>query len=160
MGLAVETVRLPKMQDREVEDLVNEQFLCRVAFQGTRYPYIAPFQYAVVNGTIYLHFTEYGKKMNFLEQGTPVSVEIERYTPNLSEYAFVVLTGRLKLVKNSEERKVAVQKMAEVGKKRLSSNFLVAHGFSKESEWLNFSESQEILIIKLEVTEKMGLKSP
>jgi nitroimidazol reductase NimA-like FMN-containing flavoprotein (pyridoxamine 5'-phosphate oxidase superfamily) len=156
----METVKLPKMQDREVEELINEQFLCRVAFKGTIYPYIAPFQYAVVNGTIYLHFTEYGKKMNFLEQGTPVSVEIERYTPNLSEYAFVVLTGRLKLVKNSEEKKVAVQKMAEVGKKRLSPNFLVAHGFSKGSEWLNFSENQEILIIKLEVTENMGLKSP
>jgi uncharacterized protein len=156
----METVKLPKMQDREVEELINEQFLCRVAFKGTTYPYIAPFQYAVVNGTIYLHFTEYGKKMNFLEQGTPVSVEIERYTPNLSEYAFVVFTGRLKLVKNSEEKKLAVQKMAEVGKKRLSPNFLVAHGFSKGSEWLNFSENQEILIIKLEVTEKMGLKSP
>ncbi len=156
----METVKLPKMQDCEVEDLINEQFLCRVAFKGNNYPYIAPFQYAVVNGTIYLHFTEYGKKMKFLEQGTPVSVEIERYTPNLSEYAFVVLTGKLKLVKNLEEKKAAVQKMAEVGKKRLSSNFLVAHGFSKGSEWINFSESQEILIIKLEVTEKMGLKSP
>jgi len=156
----VGTIKLPKMKDNEITDLINEQFLCRVAFKGTTYPYIAPFQYSVVNGTIYLHFTEYGKKMNFLEQGTPVSVEIERYTPNLSEYAFVVLTGRLKLVENLEERKAAVQKMAELGKKRLSPNFLVAHGFSKESEWLNFSESQEILIIKLEVTEKMGLKSP
>ena len=156
----METVKLPKMQDREVEELINEQFLCRVAFKGTTYPYIAPFQYAVVNGTIYLHFTEYGKKMNFLEQGTPVSVEIERYTPNLSEYAFVVLTGKLKLVRNPEERKAALQKMAEVGRQRLSQNFLVAHGFSKGSEWLNFSENPKVLIIKLEVTEKMGLKSP
>jgi uncharacterized protein len=156
----VETIKLPKMKDSEIADLINEQFLCRVAFKGTTYPYIAPFQYSVVNGTIYLHFTEYGRKMNFLEQGTAVSVEIERYTPNLSEYAFVVLTGRLKLVENLEERKAAVKKMAELGKKKLSSNFLVAHGFSKGSEWLNFSESQEILIIKLEVTEKMGLKSP
>lgn len=156
----METVKLPKMQDQEVEELINEQFLCRVAFKGTTYPYIAPFQYAVVNGTIYLHFTEYGKKMNFLEQGTPVSVEIERYTPNLSEYAFVVLTGKLNLVRNPEERKAALHKMAEVGRQRLSPNFLVAHGFSKGSEWLNFSENQKILIIKLEVTEKMGLKSP
>jgi uncharacterized protein len=156
----LEPVKLPKMQDQEIEELINEQFLCRVAFKGTTYPYIAPFQYAVINGTIYLHFTEYGKKMNFLEQGTPVSVEIERYTQDLSEYAFVVLTGKLKLLKNPEERKMAIQKMAEVGKKRLSPNFLVAHGFSKGSEWRNFSENQEILIIELEVTEKMGLKSP
>jgi uncharacterized protein len=148
------------MQDREVDELINENFLCRVAFKGLNYPYIAPFQYAVVNGTIYLHFTEYGKKMNFLEQETPVCVEIERYTPNLSEYAFVVLTGKLKLVKNPEERKAAVKKMVEVGKTRLSPNFLVAHGFSKGSNWHDFSERQEILMIKLEVTEKMGLKSP
>ncbi len=156
----MKTIKLPKMKDSEIVDLINEQFLCRVAFKGTIYPHIAPFQYSAINGTIYLHFTEYGKKMSFLKEGTPVCVEIERYTPNLSEYAFVVLTGRLKLVENSEERKVAVEKMAELGKKRLSPNFLVAHGFSKGSEWLNFSESQEILIIKLEVTEKMGLKSP
>ena len=151
---------MPKMQDQEIEELVNQQFLCRVAFKGNNYPYIAPFQYAVVEGTIYLHFTEYGKKMNFLEQGTPVSVEIEKYTNDLSEYAFVVLTGKLKPVKNAEERKTAIQKMAEVGKKKLSSNFLGAHGFSKGSEWQNFSEKQDILIIKLEITEKMGLKSP
>ena len=156
----METVKMPKMQEQEIEELINQQFLCRVAFKGNKYPYIAPFQYAVIEGTIYLHFTEYGKKMNFLEQGTPVSVEIERYTQDLSEYAFVVLTGKLKPVRNPEERKTAIQKMAEVGKRKLSSNFLVAHGFSKGSEWENFSEKQEILIIKLEVTEKMGLKSP
>jgi hypothetical protein len=46
--------------------------------------------------------------------------------------------------------------MAEVCKKKLSPNFLVAHGFSKESEWLNFSENQEIQIITLEVIEKIG----
>jgi uncharacterized protein len=156
----METVKMPKMHDWEIEELINQQFLCRVAFKGNTYPYIAPFQYVVVNGIIYLHFTAYGKKMNFLEQGTPVSLEIERYSPDLSEYAFVVLTGKLKLVENLEERRTAIQKMAEEGKKKLSPNFLVAHGFSDRSEWLSFSENQEILMIKLEVTEKMGLKSP
>ncbi len=156
----METVKMPKMQEQEIEELINQHFLCRVAFKGGKYPYIAPFQYAVIEGVIYLHFTEYGKKMNFLEQGTPVSVEIERYTQDFSEYAFVVLTGKLKPVRKPEERKTAIQKMAEVGKRKLSSNFLVAHGFSKGSEWGDFSEKKEILIIKLEVNEKMGLKSP
>lgn len=156
----METVKMPKMQEQEIEELINQHFLCRVAFKGGKYPYIAPFQYAVIEGVIYLHFTEYGKKMSFLEQGTPVSVEIERYTQDFSEYAFVVLTGKLKPVRTPEERKTAIQKMAEVGKRKLSSNFLVAHGFSKGSEWGDFSEKQEILIIKLEVNEKMGLKSP
>lgn len=157
----VTKVKMPKMKENEIEQLVREQFLCRIAFRGDLQPYIAPFQYVVVNGTLYFHFTDYGKKMGFFKQETPVCVEIERYTPNLSEYEFVVLTGKLKLVENRKERKKAIEKMAEVGKQKLSPNFLVAHGFSQGSEWGAFAENKSILIIKLdEVSEKIGLKSP
>jgi len=157
----VTKVKMPKMKENEIEQLVREQFLCRIAFRGDLQPYIAPFQYVVVNGTLYFHFTDYGKKMGFFKKETPVCVEIERYTPNLSEYEFVVLTGKLKLVENRKERKKAIEKMAEVGKQKLSPNFLVAHGFSQGSEWGAFAENKPILIIKLdEVSEKIGLKSP
>jgi hypothetical protein len=50
--------------------------------------------------------------------------------------------------------------MSEEGKKKLSPNFLVTHGFSQGSEWEDFNEKKPILIIKLdEVTGKTGLKS-
>jgi nitroimidazol reductase NimA-like FMN-containing flavoprotein (pyridoxamine 5'-phosphate oxidase superfamily) len=154
-------VKMPKMKENEIEQLISEQFLCRIAFKGDSQPYIAPFQYVVINGILYFHFTDYGRKMSFFKKETPVCVEIERYTPNLSEYQFVVLTGKLKLVEDLEERKMAVEKMAEAGKKRLSANFLVAHGFSKGSEWDEFTPNKPFLMIKLdEVTEKTGLKSP
>jgi nitroimidazol reductase NimA-like FMN-containing flavoprotein (pyridoxamine 5'-phosphate oxidase superfamily) len=153
-------VKMPRMEENEIEKLVNEQFLCRIAFRGDLQPYIAPFQYVVIDGSLYFHFTDYGKKMSFFKQETPVCVEIERYTPNLSEYQFVVLAGKLRLVEDSEERKIAIEKMAEAGKRKLSPNFLVAHGFSQGSDWGAFSEDKPILIIKLdEVTEKTGLKS-
>ena len=149
------------MNEKEIKKLISRQFLCRIAFRGEAQPYIAPFQYVVVDGTLYFHFTDYGKKMGFFKRGTPVCVEIERYTPNLSEYEFVVLSGNLKLVENIEERKRAIMKMADVGKKQLSPNFLVAHGFPQGSDWSEFTGDQPILIIKLtDVTEKMGLKSP
>ena len=154
-------VKMPKMSEKEIGNLISEQFLCRIAFRGEAQPYIAPFQYVVVDGTLYFHFTDYGKKMGFFKRGTPVCVEIERYTPNLSEYEFVVLSGNLKLVENIEERKRVIMKMADVGKKQLSPNFLVAHGFPQGSDWSEFTGDQPILIIKLtDVTEKMGLKSP
>jgi len=149
------------MTENEIEKLVSEQFLCRIAFRGDAQPYIAPFQYAVVDGVLYFHFTDYGKKMSFFKQKTPVCVEIERYTPNLSEYEFVVLTGNLKVVENREERKKAIKKMAEVGKQILSPNFLVAHGFSQGSDWSALTADKPILILRLdEVREKTGLKSP
>lgn len=154
-------VKMAKMKENEIEQLISEQFLCRIAFRGNLQPYIAPFQYVVFNGILYFHFTNYGKKMRFFKQGTPVCVEIERYTPNLSEYEFVVLTGKLKLVENPEERKKAIKNMAEVGKQTLSPNFLVAHGFPQGSDWDIFTVDKPILIMKLdEVIEKTGLKSP
>jgi nitroimidazol reductase NimA-like FMN-containing flavoprotein (pyridoxamine 5'-phosphate oxidase superfamily) len=154
-------VKMPKMKANEIEQLVKEQFLCRIAFRGDLKPYIAPFQYVVMDGALYFHFTDYGKKMSFFKQETPVCVEIERYTSNLSEYQFVVLSGKLRLVEDSEERKMAIEKMAEEGKQKLSPNFLVAHGFSQGSDWDAFSDDKPILIIKLdEVSEKIGLKSP
>jgi hypothetical protein len=64
-------------------------------------------------------------------------------------------------VEYREERKKTIQKMAEVGKQKLSANLLTAHGFSKGSDWDDFTADKSILIIKLdEVTEKVGLKSP
>ena len=156
----VTKVKMPKMEENEIEKLVSEQFLCRIAFRGDLQPYIAPFQYVVIDGTLYFHFTDYGKKMSFFKQETPVCVEIERYTPNLSEYGFVVLTGKLRLVEDQEERKMAIEEMVEVGKQKISKNFLVAHGFSQGSNWTDFTADKPILIIKLdEVTEKIGLKS-
>jgi uncharacterized protein len=159
--LEVTKAKMPKMKEKEIEQLIREQFLCRIAFKGDLQPYIAPFQYAYVKGILYFHFTDYGKKMSFFKQETPVCVEIERYTPNLSEYGFVVLTGKLRLVENHEERKRAIEKMAEGGKEKLSENFLLAHGFSQGSDWTDFTADKPILIIKLDqITEKIGLKSP
>src|SRR4030043_1985910 len=106
----VTRVKMPKMEENEIEQLVSEQFLCRIAFRGDFQPYIAPFQYVVIDGALYFHFTDYGKKMSFFKQETPVCVEIERYTPNLSEYQFIVLTGKLRLVEDQEDRKRAIEK--------------------------------------------------
>ena len=155
-------VKLPKMDKQEIDKLINEQFLCRIAFSDEKVPYIAPFQYVSIDGQLYFHFTNYGRKIDFLKEGKPVCVEIEKYTQDLSKYSFVVLTGELKLVTDPQEKAKAVEKMAVAGKhKRLSSNFLVAHGFSKEADWSSLTMNKHLVIVKLEnVIEKIGLKSP
>lgn len=154
-------VKLPSMSRKEIDHLINEQFLCRIAFRGENSPYIAPFQYVSVNRRLYFHFTDYGTKIALLKEGFPVCVEIEKYSPNLSEYAFVTLTGTLKLVEDEAERRKAIQKMAETGNAKLSTNFLCAHGFESQRGWSSFNAEQPILILRLEkVTSIKGLKSP
>jgi nitroimidazol reductase NimA-like FMN-containing flavoprotein (pyridoxamine 5'-phosphate oxidase superfamily) len=152
---------LPKMGKREVRNVIRDQFLCRIAFHGKEYPYIAPFQYTLVENSLYFHFTNYGKKMRLLKRDNRVSVEIEKYKPDLSEYRFVVMRGMLRVVTNSEERKRAIRKMAREGKRKLSTDFLYAHGFHQHQSWSSFSPEKPMVIVKLEdVEEVIGLRNP
>jgi len=154
-------VKLPKMEKGEIRDLIHEQNICRIAFKGKKHPYMAPFQYVLINNSLYFHFTNYGKKMRLIEKDDRVCVEIESYSPDLSKYNFVVLRGKLKVVMDPEERDEAIRRMAETGRERLSTNFLAAHGFKKEEGWSAFTPEKPIVIVKLQdVAEVVGLKSP
>ncbi len=141
--------------------MIRRQRLCRIAFKGNTYPYMAPFQYAVLDGSLYFHFTDYGKKMKLLESDKRVCVEIEEYREDLSEYSFIVLRGTLKVVNDPRERAKAIRKLGEDGEQKLSSNFLPAHGFKKEDGWSSLSPEKPLVIIKLEhIAQEIGLKSP
>jgi len=159
--LSVTLVKLPKMDKSEIERLLQEQMLCRIAFKGDEYPYVAPFQYVFLDGSLYFHFTDYGKKMRLLERDKRVCVEIEKYRPDLSEYNFVVFRGELEIVEDPHERSKVINRIAEEGKRKLSTNFLAAHGFKKEEGWSSFTPEKPVIIVKLkEVAEEIGLKSP
>ncbi len=161
MVLNLTVVKLPKMEKSEIERLLQEQMLCRIAFKGDKYPYMAPFQYVLMDGSLYFHFTDYGKKMRLLEKDRRVCVEIEKYRPDLSEYNFVVLRGELEIVRDPKERSKVINRIAEEGKRKLSTNFLAAHGFEKEEGWSSFTPERPVVIVKLKkATEEIGLKSP
>jgi nitroimidazol reductase NimA-like FMN-containing flavoprotein (pyridoxamine 5'-phosphate oxidase superfamily) len=149
------------MERHEIQKLIQEQILCRIAFKGERHPYIAPFQYAFLNGSLYFHFTNFGKKMKLLEKDKRVCVEIERFPKDLNKYEFVVLRGTLKVVTDPVERTMVIEKMREYGKQKLSANFLAAHGLSRDDGWASFTHEKPLLIVKLQdVIEEIGLKSP
>jgi nitroimidazol reductase NimA-like FMN-containing flavoprotein (pyridoxamine 5'-phosphate oxidase superfamily) len=158
----VTIVKLPKMTKQEMWKLIRRQRLCRIAFKGTKYPYIAPFQYTVLNETLYFHFTDYGKKMKLLNKDKRICVEIEEYKEDLSEYSFIVLRGTLKVVTNRQERAEALKKLAEDGEQKLSPHFLPAHGFKTENGWNSLTpQNPSLVAIKLEnITQEIGLKSP
>ena len=149
------------MSEDEIDQLIREQILCRIAFKRENYPYVAPFQYVYMNGSIYFHFTDYGRKMSLLERDKRVCVEIEIYEKDLSKYRFVVLTGKLKVVTDSQERAQVIKRMTEEGKRKLSENFLAAHGLKPEQGWLALAHERPLVVVKLdEVVERIGLKSP
>jgi nitroimidazol reductase NimA-like FMN-containing flavoprotein (pyridoxamine 5'-phosphate oxidase superfamily) len=149
------------MKKSEMERLIKEQFLCRIAFKGEEYPYIAPFQYVFTNGTLYFHFTAYGRKMKLIDKHEKVCVEIEQYNPDLSRYMFITLKGNLRIVTDPVEKVEAIKKMKDFGKKRLSRNFLAAHGLRADESWDSLVAEKPIVIVKLDpLVAESGLKSP
>ena len=149
------------MKQREIERLIRKQMICRIAFKGNEYPYIIPLQYVFMKGSLYFHFAEYGRKMKLLETNNQVCVEIEKYQPDLSEYCFIMLTGRLRIIEDPLERAQVIKMLAEEGRRKLSLNFLAAHGFNKEEGWSSFNPERPLVIAKLEETARaLGLKSP
>jgi nitroimidazol reductase NimA-like FMN-containing flavoprotein (pyridoxamine 5'-phosphate oxidase superfamily) len=149
------------MKRQKVEKLLQNQVICRIAFRGGDYPYIAPFQYAYIDGVLYFHFTRYGKKMELIEQDNRVAVEIETFKPDLQQYCFVVLRGELEVVDDLTERAKAIHQMAEVGLKRLSTNFLAAHGLETSEGWQALNPEKPLNMVKLtNVVETIALGSP
>jgi nitroimidazol reductase NimA-like FMN-containing flavoprotein (pyridoxamine 5'-phosphate oxidase superfamily) len=148
------------MSSDEIEGLLSSQFMSRIAFNGDEYPYLAPFRYVRINGILYFHFTDYGKKMKLLEKDNRVCVQIESYLPNLSKYNFISIRGNLVKVHEPSELQKVINLFAETGRQNISTNFLAAHGFSPEEGWDIFNKKDLVLFKLVDIVEKVGLKSP
>jgi len=158
--MAPEVVKIPRMEKREYDRLIEEEHVCRIAFKGDRYPYIAPFVY-VFDGR-FMHFlsTKYGKKIDFFREDPYVSVEVERYAPDLASSRFVTLRGRFVEVEDlGERRAIRVRFVDLMRRKNLSRNVLSALGHSPTDPLDSIVEEERSLVWKLvEVEEIVGLK--
>lgn len=129
----MDIVKIPKMQKHEYDTLIAEGYVSRIAFQGEKYPYIAPFLYVFDGKFLYFLSTKYGKKMNLFRESPYVSVEIEKYSKDLSCYTFVTMQGRIEEVTDSIEKKIIREKFVQLIKDhKLSNNILAALGHSPQ----------------------------
>ena len=127
----MEIFKIPKMKKEEYDRLIADNYICRIAFVGQEYPYIAPFLYVFDGRYIYFLSTKYGYKIKYFQENPKVNVEIESYQPDLSEYAFVSLMGQLKEVKEENEKKKVRQAFFNlIQSKNFSKNIMFALGYS------------------------------
>ena len=79
----------------------------------------------------------------------------------MSEYKFVVLRGTLVSVSDPNELAEVKSKFVEESQKKLSTNFLHAHGFTFDQGWGVLTETNSLVLMKLiDIEEQIGLKSP
>ncbi len=56
---------IPSLSQEECEKIVAAEHLCRIAFHGEKYPYLAPFIYVWQNNHLYFLSANYGAKIIF-----------------------------------------------------------------------------------------------
>lgn len=157
----MEIVKMRNMGKKEYDRLIREQYIARIVFKGEKYPYIAPFLYVFDGKYIYFLSTRYGRKIEYFRQNPYVTVEIERYDPDLSNYAFVSLSGHL--VEVTEEvikKEVREHFIRLIREKNLSENIMVALGHSSQDPTEAIVREERNFIWKLTDVRKItGLKN-
>jgi len=157
----MEIVKMPNMGKKEYDRLIRGQYIARIVFKGEKYPYIAPFLYVFDEKYLYFLSTRYGKKIEYFRQNPYVTVEIERYDPDLSNYAFVSLSGHLVEVTNEVSKKeVREQFIRLIREKNLSENIMIALGHSSQDPTEAIVHEERNVIWKLTDVRKItGLKN-
>ncbi len=157
----MEIVKIPRMDKGEYDRLIEEGYVCRIAFQGEKYPYIAPFLYVFDGRFLYFLSTKYGKKLDYFRKSPYVSVEVERYNCDLSFYTFVTMQGRLEEVEDSIEKKMVRERFVDliVGR-HLSNNILGALGHSPQDPPEAIAREERSLVWRLTgVKDLVALKN-
>ena len=158
----MDIVKMPRMQKSEYDRLIEEQYVCRIAFKGKTHPYIAPFIYIFDSRFMYFLSTKYGRKVEHFRDNPSVAVEVERYSYDLSNFSFVSLFGRIIEVEAMEDRQMVRKMFIEMIKsRRLSLNVLTALGLSPDEPLESIlSEDRNIVWKLVDVKEIMGLRDP
>ncbi len=151
--------KIPFMKKKEYDCLIKDGYVSRIAFKG-EYPYIAPFLYVFDGKYIYFLSTKYGKKVELLGQDPKVAVEIECYKPDMSQFRFVTLQGRIKAVKLDDEKmKIRRLFVNLIKEKKLSHQILSALGHSPEEPVERICEEERSYVWKLvDVKDIVALK--
>jgi len=157
----MEIVKIPGMEKAEYDRLIEEGYLSRIAFQGSKYPYIAPFLYVFDGKFLYFLATKYGRKNDLFRQHPYVSVEVEKYSRDLSCYTFVTMQGYLVQLEDAIEKKIIREKFVSMIKdKNLSKNILAALGHKPEDPVESIAYEERSNIWKLTgVVDIVALKN-
>ncbi|WP_424359368.1 pyridoxamine 5'-phosphate oxidase family protein [Methanocella sp. MCL-LM] len=152
-------VKLPAMTASDVDQLLVSQRLCRMALNDDPQPYIIALDYMYLDGKVYFHFADYGRKMDLIRSNPSVSVEVDNLCEDTPDFDTVLLMGKLELVTDSEEQervaKALINSADERGGER---NVAARHGL--ESLDISGLTTRPSAIYRLNVSDYVALRSP
>ncbi|NYT07515.1 MAG: pyridoxamine 5'-phosphate oxidase family protein [Methanomicrobiales archaeon] len=157
----MDILKIPRMEKKEYDDLIRDSYVCRIAFRGDTFPYIAPFMYVFDGKYMYFLSTKYGRKIDYFRKSPAVSVEIDRFSPDMSSYTFMSLQGILEeVVDEAGKKKIRRDFVDMIRKRNLSPNVLAALGHSPDDSPDVITREERTLVWKLKgVRDIVALKN-
>jgi uncharacterized protein len=151
---------IPALSQEECQNIITAEYLCRIAFHGEKYPYLAPFLYVWQNNHLYVLSANYGAKIKYFRENPLVVVEIEQTVTDLSHCRFVTLYGRLQEIQAYEEKKnIRRAFVSLIQEKNLSKNIIAALGHAPEENLDALEAEGRSLVWKLiEIDRISGLQ--
>lgn len=125
-----------QMSRAEIERLLAEALIGRLAMADLEgQPYVIPLPFCWHQGAIYVRVGYTGRKDAVLRQNNRVCFEVDWFDPLLSDYASILVEGRLREVADMDE-KAQVKAANEAKYVRLRNGYRPGHGRTTALETL------------------------
>jgi len=96
-----------EMSREEVEELLRDAVIGRIAFARDGEPYCIPMPFLYHGGALYFRLPDEGRKGEMMCANPRVCFEVDSFTPDLSEYSSVIAEGELVEVTDLGEKSEA-----------------------------------------------------
>ncbi len=144
-----------EITDRSVlEKIIRQSLVCRLAFSDSDQPYIVPLCFGYDQGTLYVHGSPKGKKIDLLMKNKNVCFEFDVNT-NVVEaeegcdwsvhYQSIIGFGKASLVEDPDAKQKAL-------------NVIMSH-YSKKTFSFPEKKVRATAVIKIEITSMTGKQS-
>jgi uncharacterized protein len=139
----------------EVERILQEADIIRLAFSEDNRPYIVPMNFGYRDNCIYLHSAQQGKKIDILLKNNRVCFEVDVQTEVVEDskpckwgmrYYSVIGVGRAHFLEEVKDKKQGLD--------------VIMHKYSSQSSF-EYSEVdlERVTVIKIEIDKLTGKKS-
>lgn len=102
---------IEKLNKKDIESLLQEQFIARLGFQADGKTYVVPINYVYDGTYLYAHAIE-GRKMNMMRKNPKVCVEVDDYT-DMWRWKTVIAWGQFEELSDSTQKLKALNMLLQ-----------------------------------------------
>lgn len=140
---------------KEIEEIIREAKVCRLAFSVDNMPYIVPLSFGYEKGIFYFHSALVGKKIDMVKKNNRVFFEVDINTE--------VIPGPDACSYNMKYRSVMgrgrIQFIEDIRGKKKAFDIIMKHYTGRDDFIYPENILKDVIIMRLEVEEMTGKKS-